>query len=494
MSGGPAEEGRGYRAGAVRLREQALSGVRWTSFASAVRILAQFAQLAILARLLTPSDFGNMAVVFAVIAFTQIFADMGVSNAIITRGDITASRLSSLYWLNIVASACVALVLVIAGPWVASFYGEPVLQPLLALAGLYLLVTASWQQLRILAEKDLRFGPLAKIEIAAAIAGLAVSVAMAWMGAGVYSIMAGVLAVTATGAVLGWVFLARGWRPQFVLRLSEIRDYLAFGAYMIGNDLANTVSSHIDVVLGARILGAPAIGLYSVPKNLCLQIIGAINPVVTRVGLPVMARAHDDAALMKTIYLQTMRMTASACFPIFAALAIFAPEMVRLLFGPQWDAAIPLLQIFAWWALMRSTVNPVGGLVMAVGRVDLAFKWNLIWLAICVPAVLAGSQFGVQGLAVTLAGISLMTMIASWYFLVRPLSGAGLIEYFREIAVPLVISAAAGLAGYVAALPFSGDFVRLACGVACGAVVYLALSRFFNREWLSTTLEMLKIG
>jgi lipopolysaccharide exporter len=478
---------------ALRLREQALFGARWTSLALVARIAMQLAQLAILARLLPPSDFGNMAVVFALIAFTQIFSDLGVSNAIIARGDVTASRRSSLYWLNILASAGMALVLVAAGPWLAWFYGEPVLQPLLALAGVHLLINASWQQLRVFAEKELRFGPLAGIEITAAASGLAVSVAMAWADAGVYALMGGILAVSATGAVLGWACLADGWRPRRRFRLDEVRGDLAFGAYVIGNDLANNLSSHLDVIIGARLLGASAIGLYSVPKNLCLQIIGAINPVVTRVGLPLLAKAGDDAPLTKAIYLQVMRMTASANFPIFVALGLFAPEVVRLLFGPRWDAAIPLLQIFAGWALMRSTMNPVGILMVALGRVDLAFKWNLSWLAIGVPAVFAGGLFGVQGLAVTLAAISLVAMFAGWYFLVWPLSRCGFQEYFREIAVPLALSAVAGAAGYAAAAPFHGDVARLSGALIAGAAAYLALSYFFNRNWLSTVLEALRI-
>ncbi|HET9405285.1 MAG TPA: oligosaccharide flippase family protein, partial [Burkholderiales bacterium] len=242
MSNDPTAQGREPGAAMPRLRDQAFSGARWTSLASVVRIVLQFAQLAILARLLPPADFGNMAVVLAVIAFAQIFADLGVSNAIITRTSITASTLSSLYWLNIFASACVALILLVCAPWVASFYGEPVLQPLLSLAGLHLLVTASWQQLRVLAEKELRFETLARIEIGASIAGLVVAVTMAWAGAGVYALIGGVLAVSATGAGLAWLLLARGWRPQLRLRFGEIRGYLAFGTYMIGNDIANTVS------------------------------------------------------------------------------------------------------------------------------------------------------------------------------------------------------------------------------------------------------------
>ena len=475
------------------VRSQAISGVRWISLASAVRIAAQFAQVAILARILSPSDFGNMAVVIAFTTIAQIFADMGVSNALFSRGEIAAHRLSSLYWLNVAAGAGVALLLAAAGPAAASFYSEPALQPLLAMAALYLFVNATCQQLRVLAEKDLRFRLLAAIEIAASLVGLAVAVLLALRGAGVYSLMEGLLASAAVGAVLVWTLLARGWRPQLRLRLGEIREFLEFGGYMMGNNLANAASSQIDVVFGARILGAAPIGLYSMPKNLCLQVIGMVNPVVTRVGLPLMARSQSDPALLKAVYLKTIGMTASANVPIFAALAVFAPEVVRLVFGLQWVEAIPLLQIFAAWGLMRSTVNPIGSLLLACGRAELMFRWNVAWLLVCIPAVLAGSRLGVGALAATLAGIALAAMFANWYFLVRPLSAARFAEYFRQIALPCTICAAAAPAGYLAALPFAADWTRLAAGLGCGAAAYVALSYVFNRDWLSTALELLDL-
>ncbi len=121
-------------------------------------------------------------------------------------------------------------------------------------------------------------------------------------------------------------------------------------------------------------------GIYSLPRDLSLRIAFIINPIITRVGFPVMARVQQDTVQLKFIYLQTLRMTASVNFPLYLALALFAEEIVALLFGKQWQASAEYLQIFAVLGLIRSTGNPAGSLLYAVGRANLAFWWNMALL------------------------------------------------------------------------------------------------------------------
>jgi O-antigen/teichoic acid export membrane protein len=203
-----------------------------------------------------------------------------------------------------------------------------------------------------------------------------------------------------------------------------------------------------------------------------------------------MAKVQGDEELLKRVYLQAMRMTASVNLPIYIALGLFAPVIVNLLLGAQWHDAIPLLQIFAVWALLRSTGNPVGSLLMARGRADLSFKWNMVWLLIMPPAIWFGSQYGVMGMAVAMTALGFIGYWPNWYFLVRPLCGAKLGEYSVQIAVPLVLSLLGGIVGYLSIYALVGDFLRLIVGVSIGGVVYLGLSWRFNRVWVDAMLEL----
>ena len=477
----------------MSLRRQVLSSIRWTTASSLGRAMLQIVQVAILARLLTPEDFGLMAIVLALMAFLQIFADAGVSNAIIHYQDISREQLSSLYWLNVSVAILLAVLLMGTSLWLVSWYQQPLLQPLFSIATASMVAGALWQQLSIHAQKTLRFSQLAKIELMSAFAGFAVTISLAWIGVGVFAIAFGGLAGAVVACSLAWLVLAEGWRPLWRLNLKEIKPFLKYGGYMIGNNLANTFNGQVDVLVGSSMLGAQATGLYSVPKELSLRIAGIFNPVITQVGLPVMAKSQTDFGLMRRVYLQTLRMTASVNFPLYIVLAIFAPEVGRLLLGDKWEVSLFLLQIFACWGLIRSTASPVGSLLMAAGRADLAFKWNMGMLMVVLPALYFASGFGIEGIAISMFLLMAGAFLPNWYFLVHPLCGARLFEYSIQLLVPLFISVVSVGVGYLVVYCFDSDIVRLTLGAIASACIYCAMSLRYNRVYTDAMQDLLKM-
>lgn len=456
-----------------------------------VRSTLQFAQVFFLARLLTPEDFGLMAIVAALVAILGLFSDLGLSKAIIHHSEITSEQLSSLYWLNLGAALLLMLAMAAAAPLMGHFYGEPRLVPILMSAGLVFPFGAIGYQFRVLAEKNLRFSTLAGMEVLASLFGFVCAIVIAWVGGGVWAIVAGMLASAACASVLSWLWLSSGWRPGWHLSVAECRPFLHFGSYSIGETLANTVRMQTDVFIGGLLFGPMALGLYSLPRDLSLRIAFIINPIVTRVGFPVMAKAQQDAARLKSIYLQTLRMTASVNFPIYLALALFAEEVIALLFGERWQASAIYLRIFAVLGLIRSTGNPSGSLVYAVGRARLAFWWNMTLLAIVPPILLIGASRGdMIGLAWTMFVIELGIFVPAWRFLIRPLCAASFAEYIGQLIPPLLIALATGGCAYGLVMPLDHGSARLALGLAVGALVYLGLSVRFNQMWVAAMREL----
>jgi O-antigen/teichoic acid export membrane protein len=451
----------------------------------------QFIQFAILARLLTPDDFGLIAVVMAVMALAQIFSDMGISNAIIHKQHISREVLSSLYWLNVMTGAVLMFSMIALSPFVASFYNEPRVQPVLAVTSVVFVLNAIGQQLRVIAEKELRFGPLTKLEFVSTALGFITAVVIALIGGGVYALVAGALVRALAASGIAWLWLALGWRPLWRIRINEIREFIGFGAYMIGNNLLNAVNTQADVLLGGRALSAGALGFYVLPRDLGLRIAGAINPIVTRVGLPVMSKLQADRDRLKSVYLQTLRMTASVNFPIYLALAVFAPEVVSLLFGSQWQESVPLLRILALWGLIRSAGNPAGGLLMAIGKAKLSFLWNLGVAAAVLPALWIGLRYGTQGLALALLSIQFVLIIPIWLVLVKPSCGAGFLEYHKQLIIPLWIATGTAAVAYIAALPFELNYARLLAGMLAGGIVYFLLSKWLNKAWFEAMRQLM---
>lgn len=469
----------------MSLRKQTFSAVRWTTAAMVGRSALQFGQMMIVARLLAPEDFGLMAIVVSVTAFMQVFTDLGVSTAIIHYQDVSESELSSLYWLNLLAGVVLMLLLDAASPWIGKLiFHESALVPVLALISVNFVFLAAGQQLRATAEKALRFAVLARVEILAAVGGSLTAVVWAWYSPSVYALVAGVLVNGFLQALLLWLLASDGWRPAFRVHLREARRFLKFGVYLIGSDFVNSLNRQADILVGGRFFPASVLGAYSLPRNLSLNIASVTNPIITRVGLPVMAKTQEDKAFLKSVYLKTMRMTASVNFPIYLVIAVFSSDVVRVVFSAKWLSSAPLLVFLAMWGMFRSCGNPAGSLLYAVGKANLAFWWNVAQLFIVFPILWGAAHFGIEGLAVGQVIVMGGILVPAWYFLILPNCGARLGEYLLTLLSPLVAGFVAVFAGYLAALHLTASLLRLGAVAAVAIPVYFAVSWIVNRSWV----------
>ncbi len=470
----------------MSLKTKTFSAVRWTALGVSVKVLLQFLQVVILARLLAPEEIGAMAIALSITAFVVVFIDIGISNAIISQQRVSSVERTSLYWLNVSVGACIAILFAVSSSWMAAFYDEPVLRDVLLILSPYFLVVAAGQQLKVMAEKELMFGRLVGVELVASTSGFAATVGFAWFGYGVKSVALGLLMGAVVFTVLAWRYLSIGWRPGLGFDWTGIRRYVRYGAYVLGNSFVSSVNGAADIFLGGRIVGLGTLAGYSLSRDLMLNIGSVINAVVTRVGMPLMAKAQDSPDRLKFVYLKTMRMTASINMPIFMVALVLAPEIVLLVFGERWVETAPLMQWLAVWGMLRAMAQPVGSLIFAVGRAELAFKWNLVWMFIMIPSWWVGLQFGLDGLVTTMVVVSSLGQLPTWWYLVRPLCGAGFVEYFSQLVPPLM--ACLLTAGIVMALlDVSGAlnvYLRLTLGLGVGFVVYVMVSYLFNREWL----------
>jgi lipopolysaccharide exporter len=475
----------------LSLKAEAFSAVRWTTVAMVGRSALQFGQMMILARLLAPSDFGIMAVVVSVTAFMLVFTDLGVSTAIIHYQEITHEELSSLYWLNIIVGAVLMIALIVSSPLISRLYHEPALTPFLALISVNFLFLAVGQQLRVVAEKALRFSMLARVEILAAIGGCGTAVIWAWYRPSVYALVSGVLVNGFLQAVLLWILGSDGWRPAARLDLKGVRRFLKFGAYIVGGDFVNSLNRQADILVGGRFFPASVLGTYSLPRNLCLTFSLVTNPIITRVGLPVMAKTQEDKAFLKSVYLKTMRMTASVNVPVYLAIAVFSHDVVSVVFGTKWISSSPLLVFLAIWGLFRSCANPVGSLLFAIGRADRSFWSSIVQLCIVFPGLWGVAHFGIKGLAIGQVAIMAGALVPGWYFLVRPSCGARLGEYLMTLLGPLSAGAFAVLIAYVAVSHWTAPLWRLVAMALVALPAYLAASAAVNRSWLTSMRQLI---
>ncbi|WP_277640143.1 MOP flippase family protein [Wolinella succinogenes] len=468
----------------MSLKVKTISGVKWTTASTIFVTVLQLLQLAILVRFLSPVDFGLMAVVMVVMGFAGAFIDMGISNAIIHKQHITHNQLSSLYWLNVFVGFMMFGVVSASAPFVASFYHDDRLIELIVWIASTFIIQSFSQQFGVLWQKEMRFGEIAKIEIINKSFSFVVSVALAYQGYGVYSLVYASIAA-ATTQTLQYLYLGlKEHRPSLRFQAEDIRPFMSFGLYQMGERTVNYFNFQIDTILIGKLLGLEALGIYNIAKQIVMRPAQIFNPIVTKVTFPAMSKIQDDIPKLKEVYLKTINCLSSINFPVYAFIFVFAHEIVMIMFGAKWLEAVLIIQILSIWAAWRSTGNPIGSLLMARGRADLGFWWNL-GLFFYVPfGVWISSHWGLVGVAIGLNAIMATLVYPGWKFLTNPLCGAGFVEYHAQILKPALVAIVAGVGAFLSVTFLDNIWIKFFVGGSVGLILTLVLNRYFNYEFL----------
>lgn len=475
----------------MTLRTKTFTAVRWTTAGTITKALLQIGQVAVLARVLAPEDYGLMGMVMAVLGLAAIFSDFGVNSAFVQRRDVSEEQRTSLFWFNVLVSAGLMLLVIILSPLLASFFRDDRLTLLIILSSSTFVISAPGVQVRMAAEKALLFRGVMVVEVSAALIGFGFAVWAALAGWGVYALVTAAVVSALLTTMFCWLFLSQGWRPALRFHFSEVRSFLGFGGSLVANNVVNQINLTIDLLLGGRMLAAAQLGLYSVPRDLVLRVQGVVNPIITRVTFPLIAQVQLDTDHVRRIYLRAVNMTASTSMPIYMGTAFFADEVVTILLGDGWAASASILQVLAIWGALRAIGNPVGSLLLGMGRADLSLKWNLCLLVITPPVVWLGSLSGPLGMAWALLGLSITLFVPGWLILVRPICNAGLVEYCIVALRPLLLASLATMPAYLVASFNDAALFRLGIGIVIATPLYLGLAYFLNREWWLSMRELL---
>lgn len=474
-----------------------LSAGRWTASSTAIRLLLQYTQMMVLARLLTPGDFGHMALIAALVAIAGIIADFGLSNALIHFETPSLDVLSSIYWTNIIISLLLFIVFVIIANPMAAFYNTPELSVPLALISVIFPINAIGNQFKVLAEKELRFITLTWIEILSAIVAFLLTLILAANDYGIYSLVAGVIASSSSRSILFCMFLSSKYKIKFTLNIFHLGKYFRYGAYKLGETFINTFNNQSDIFLGGYFSGASNIGIYSTPKDQNMNIANNfVNPIVSRISMPAMAKVQLDQKSLKNIYLLALRMTSSINFPIYVFIGFYAPEIIAVLLGSQWVEASFYMAIFAIWGGIRSIANPTGSLLYSTGNVRRAFWWNFFLLVTTFTILyIAISQWGLKGLSMGMLAIQILFFVPVWRYLVYPILGAKFNEYLSQLIPPFIIALISGVTVRQLSnhIDLNNHFLELGLSGLIFTTIYIFISIKFNTLWFSTMRKVLNL-
>jgi O-antigen/teichoic acid export membrane protein len=476
------------------LRRQATRGARWTAVATGIRIATQLVQLAVLARLLDAADFGLMAMVNVVVVFGQSFGDLGLSNAIIHYQDATRRELSSLYWLNIIAGVAVFAVVWLSTPLLVALYSEPRLDGLVQVSAFVFIIVPLGHQFQVLLERELRFRRIATIEVAATLASAVVGITAALAGYGVMSLVWSMLSYVGGKALLLAVVGWRDWRPTLVLHFPSCRRFMRFAMYQMGDRALNLFSQQMDKLLIGALLGARPLGYYDLAYRLVARPYQLINPIFTRVAFPVFSRVQNDVDRVRKGFLELIEVVAGVLAPIYVAMIALAGPVIGLQLGPGYDPSIGLLRILAIVGFLYGLGNPLGSVLLARGRADVAFYLNLVRILVYAIAIWVGSRFGLDAIAWSLVVAlgAVLLPVGFWvrWWLIRLHPGV----YIRAFAPFVVCAGAAGAVGFFLERVWQApnDAIALAVLGPVLIAVYAGLLFLWQRSTLRRILAMVR--
>ncbi|MED0658969.1 MOP flippase family protein [Bacillus sp. FSL W8-1127] len=469
----------------MSLKQKAIQGVKWTTVSTVITILLQLLQLVVLGRLLDSSAFGLMGMVLVIVGFADLFMDMGISNAIIQRQDISKKELSSLYWLNVISGAFIAVLIWCFSPVIADLFKEPKMSDLVKWIAVIYLITPLGQQYRALLQKELRFNLIAKAEVLSAVLGVGLSIVAAYYGQGVMSLIWGQLVIALVKTV---IFIGSGMKyhkPGLHFRFSETKRFLSFGIYQMGESVLNYFNSKVDSVIIGRTLGSVALGYYTMPFNIIIMPSTKINPILTRVLFPLFSKMQDNQERLKQNFFKLLTLVSLVNFPIFFGLFVTAPLFIPVIFGDKWMNSIHLLQLLCGVGLLRSVGNPIGSLLMATGQVNISFRFNAFKMFTQIPGIIIGAYAGgLTGVAVAYLILQVFYTILSYRYMIYRAVGPSLSAYIQSFIPGTVASAIMGIVVWLIGrvlTPLS-DVYQLAVEIIVGIVTYIVMMMFSRNE------------
>jgi O-antigen/teichoic acid export membrane protein len=428
----------------------------------------------ILARLLTPREFGMIGMTTIFIAVSQSFVDGGFNQALIRKQDCTPADYSTVFIFNVLVSSALFFLLWFASGAIGRFFGEPQLAGIIPALGMVLIVGALGQVHRTQIVKALDFKLLTRISaVSSTIAG-GLGVFLAHAGYDVWSLVAMTLSRAAVELVLLWLW--RAWRPALEFRWSSFREMFAFGSRLLVSGLIGTLYTHIFNLVIGKFFSAVDLGYFTQAQTFRSLPSQRLTDVVHRVSYPVLATLQDEAPRLKAAYRRMLQSAMLVTFVLMLGMAASAESMLIALVGEPWRPAVAYLQLLCLGGMLYPLHAINLNMLQVRGRSDLFLKLEVIKATLAAPAMIVGVFWGIKAMIVTMIFISFANYVltATWS---GRLIGYTLAEQLRDILPPLALAAAVAAPVYCLGrwLPIA-DPPKLLVQVIAGAVLALGLA------------------
>jgi len=472
------------------IKRRALSAVLWSAMDVLSRQAFQLIFSIVLARLLSPEDFGTIALLFLFTGIAGAFIDGGFVGAITQRQDVTLVDESTVFWFNLAMGGAMALALWSLGPLIAKFYDQPILVPLSGLFALNVFLGAIGSMQSTILNKTLQFRTLMKISVVTVLVSGLVGLSMAWLGYGLWSLAAQTLTGTVLNTILLWSLSS--WRPAWTFSLLSAKKLFGFGGSLLAAALLEAGYSRAYTLLIGKLYGPHDLGIYSRADNTQMLPVGILTFVLNRVAFPLFSQvAHDKAQLQRGARM-AIRGLMFLSVPMMLGLMVVAEPLISTLFGARWLPVVPVMQVLCLsgvlWPLNTINLN----LLLSQGHSPLFLRLELVKKSIGIGLLVAGSYFGMMGIAWSQVILSALSFVLASQFTQRQI-GYGTLAQVRDLLPSLLVSIPMVACVYWAGLEFQlKPAIALVTLSLLGALVYFGVAWACRLAILRDAIALLK--
>lgn len=464
------------------LKQKAVRGAFAKAWSQMILAVLRIGSLMVLARLLTPRDFGLVAMVTVVTGIFGLFLDAGLSLVTVQRPNISRDQVSTLFWANVLVGAILSLLTLIAAPIMVAFYHESRLLWIAIALSAGFLINATGVQHAALLQRQMRFTVLALIEILAYLSSSIIGIAMAIGGLGYWSLVAMAIVPTIVSTVGFW--LASAWVPGRPRRHVGARSMLSFGGQVTLSGIIIYYSLNLDKVLLGRYWGTEALGIYGRAYQLISIPRDYVGSAVGNVAVASLSRLHAEPARFKSYFLKGYSLMLALLLPITFTTALFADEIILFFLGPTWKDAALILRLLTPTILVIGLFSPLRWFLYAMGRIGRSLKISLVLAPLVTAAYFIGLPHGPRGVALAFSSLMMIWIIPNIFWSIHG-TMVSLRDVLRTTGRPIVsvLTATALAVGLKVLVGGSlSSFVRLVLGAAVLFAVHFGMLLFVMRQ------------
>jgi PST family polysaccharide transporter len=450
----------------------------------------QVVSVLVLARLLSPEDYGLVSMVIAITGFAPNLVSLGTPDVVAQRARITEEEVSSLFWVNLAVGVAGALLIAASGPLIAWFYGEPRLTSIAMVSSLTFVMSALSCQHQALMRRSMQFPEIAKVEVSANVLSVIGAISMAFYGLQYWALV--LRPVTMNALLAAGVWLHCKWLPRRPKLSTSVKEMLKQGMNLTGFTMTDFFARSSDrVAIGYR-SGAATLGYYQNALFVYENALEILALPLHRVAISSLSKARDDAKELYRLWSKALSTLVFFGMPAFGILAVTSQDLIVLLIGSKWAHAGALLSILALRGIPHTVERTLGWLHMTAGRTDRYLRWGLIGTGAQLVALLCGLPFGATGIVIAYVICTFILFVPAIAYAGQPL-GIGARDVIKVVWKPLAASLTAVAVGFAlrySVLADSSSIARMLLLILAYGGVYLGIVVGLLGMWTPITVVM----